>query len=128
MSWWDKYPHRLQTERMLMAERFPQFQLAESKRHEGLLAWQGWLRTNYGTVYWIEIIYGKDYPHREPKTYVLRPQLVRGTPHMYLDRSLCVHVHPWQPDSSTAVALVPVAAEWLFHYDRWRLNGCRGRW
>ena len=47
-------------------------------------------------------------------------------PHIYRDGSLCLHeAHEWTPAMALVDTVVPWTAEWLAHYELWKV---RGRW
>ncbi len=53
---------------------------------------------------------------------VVRPQLVKGAPHLYADGSLCLYwPKEWQWAAHEAIAetLLPWAALWLYYYELW---------
>ena len=63
-----------------------------------------------------------------PAVEVLEPELVVPTPkseiHMFHDGSLCLHfIDEWRPDIVVAKTVLPWAAEWLLHYELWRVTG-----
>jgi len=106
-----------------MARRFSGFTIARSVKKAGHLGWQGWLRTNYGNVYRIEVVHRPSYPEQEPWVWVLGPGISALSPHRYADGNLCLHVDEWIPFRSTAVSSISAAAEWLLLYDHWRRTG-----
>jgi hypothetical protein len=62
-----------------------------------------------------------------PKVYVVNPPLDPGhrerLPHVYSEDRLCLYT-PGQWDSSMLLAdtILPWAAEWLFHYEVWKVT------
>lgn len=119
MTWYEdlKWRDRLLVEHALMEERFPGFTLLRGA--DGRLTWAGQVEVGTGRPFQIAITYPTNYPYSEPEIRVTHPQLQGGAPHVYLDGRLCLHRRRWDPFSGTAVASVPLTAEWLLHYVHW---------
>lgn len=110
-----------EAEQEVMRTRFPQFQLAESTVERHQLCWTGYLRTNFGNLFLLEVVHLPSYPYSEPHVYVITPR-ISGSPHSYSTGRLSVHVQ-WTPYRSTAVASICSAANWLLLYENWRATG-----
>jgi hypothetical protein len=95
---------------------------SESMIKHGQLTWTGRLQPcELSRVYTVEITYRQG---RYPVTRVLAPLLKEtGTgflPHIFNDRSLCLHdVGQWTENMLIVDTIVPWAAEWLMHYEVW---------
>jgi hypothetical protein len=89
---------------------------------------------------WIGVIRptpcSRDYPTKITYQYGWYPEVVtidtlksrpgENLPHTYSDGSLCLHeAHEWTPAMAIVDTVVPWTAEWLAHYELWRV---RGRW
>ena len=93
MNWWEKQPGRLETEKSLMSQKFPQFCLGESEKdwvihgstivREGEKYWLGKLRTNAGNIYTVLIVYPRYFPGGEIKCFVISPVIEHGS-HRYI--------------------------------------------
>jgi len=61
-----------------------------------------------------------------PRVYVLKPKLVKGTPHLYSDGSLCLFYpkdFSWSKKSLIGETIVPWTALWLYFYELWLKTG-----
>lgn len=93
------------------------------------IRWTGYLRpTHVSELYKVRIAYwsGLD----RPKVTVLEPELSlapgkKRLPHVFADgKSLCLHFPgDWNPTMLISRSIVPWAAEWLAHYEVWRVTG-----
>jgi hypothetical protein len=90
------------------------------------LTWTGRLQPcELSRTYTIEIAYTHG---RYPVTRILDPPL-RTTetgflPHIFKDRSLCLHdAGQWAEHMLIVDTIVPWAAEWLLHYEVWLATG-----
>lgn len=64
---------------------------------------------------------------KNPRAFVLSPQLVENPPHIYTDtRSLCLykpaHLN-WKQNMSIAKVIIPRVAAWLYFYEVWLSTG-----
>jgi len=65
--------------------------------------------------------------HSRPSVTVLRPELhaddVGSLPHVYMQDRLCL-CYPWQwtPGTLIAPTIIPWAAEWLLHFEVWKVT------
>ena len=121
--WYERYPLRLEAERVIMREKFPQFVLKMDAQKE--LFWDGLLQTNFGTLYWVSILYPRNYPWQNPKLEIIRPPLRFNTPHRFADGSLCIYPEGWNYKRATAPAAVPLIASWLALYEDFLRTGRR---
>jgi hypothetical protein len=112
---------RLLAEGQAMRHHFPSFRLMRLKG--GLLAWRGRLRLKGGSSFLVSAELPSHYPNEAPVLRVLTPSLVGGCPHRYRDGSLCVYLSTWHPGTGTVVQSIANAADWLAHYQGWRLTG-----
>jgi len=76
-------------------------------------------------TYTLRISY--NYPSR-PKVFVLAPQLRarpgERIPHMFDQKTLCLHLHEeWNPQKIIAHTVVHWAARWLYFYETWLITG-----
>jgi ubiquitin-protein ligase len=108
---------RVVAERMVMAERFPQFRLFIDE--DGFLRWEGLLEPVPGRRFRVSVSYPRRYPYDPPKLTVDDPPLEPDAPHRYLDGSLCVHRSSWNPETVTAASTVPLVSAWLIGYLNW---------
>ena len=104
-----------------MRQRFPQFVLRRAAR--GLLLWDGVIEPHPGVSFRISVEYPPTYPYQEPVLRVDDPPLRAGAPHRYIDGSICIHKHHWDPATGTAASLVPLVAAWLVAYIHWTRTG-----
>jgi hypothetical protein len=131
-AWWEEPQKRrlFELERQVMAERFPDFELAQSQTKPGMPAWRGALRPLGDRTFDVELVHRPSYPHAEPLVWVLSPRLRSGSPHVWPNDAehlgaICLHVGQWKPFRSTAVASVASASEWLALYEVFLRTGER---
>ena len=90
----------------------------------GFGVWSGPIQPQpVSPVYMVQIVY---HLKKHPRVYVIKPQLVRGAPHLYKDRSLCLYWPPewdWSPDCLIANTIIPWTASWLLFYELWLDTG-----
>lgn len=95
----------------------------------GWIRWIGYLRpTPVSERYKVRIEYSSGLGR--PKVTVLEPQLElapgkKRLPHVFADgKSLCLHFPgEWNPTMLISSTIVPWTAEWLAHYEIWRVTG-----
>ncbi|WP_416044592.1 hypothetical protein ACMXKO_10175 [Clostridium tyrobutyricum] len=62
-----------------------------------------------------------------PKVYVIEPQILRNSPHIYPDKSLCLYYpKDFSFDKKTSLiadTIIPWTAEWLYFYEIWMETG-----
>ena len=123
MSWFatERGRLRLIAESAVMGQHFPQFVLM--KGPDGLLMWRGVLQLKGGGAFLVSAVLPARYPYQPPALHVLKPKLVDGCPHRYIDGSLCVYPKAWVPATGTVVQVVANAAHWLWQYENWRRTG-----
>ncbi len=114
-KWYERYPLRLQAEKIIMQQNFPQFVLKADWKKD--LYWEGYLQTNLGTLYLANIYYPVTYPWQKPKLKIVEPDVRRDAPHRFLDGTLCVYPEGWDYKRCTAPAGVPLIAGWLALYE-----------
>ena len=85
-AWHDRMPLRLSQEQEAMKNRFPHFVL--TRGDDGALGWVGWLKSNKGNRYKVLIDYPQEFPHKEPKAYILEPRF--ASQHLWKDGHLCL--------------------------------------
>jgi hypothetical protein len=60
---------------------------------------------------------------QEPRVYVREPEVDSDVPHLYEDGALCLF-HPrlyrWHEGRIIARSIVPLAALWLYFYEKWQ--------
>lgn len=106
---------RICAEKIIMAEKYPQFVLKADKNME--LFWDGILQTNFDTLYRVNIKYPPSYPWDKPKLVIVEPHVSLLAPHRFADGSLCVYPEGWNHKQATAPAAVPLIAAWLALYE-----------
>ena len=131
MNWWEKDPQRLEKEKSIMNEKFPQFMIgqAHSQREKngwvvaqkGQKYWLGDLRTQSGNIYNVLIVYPNYYPGGEIKTYIISP-LIEHSMHRYGDGHLCLYSNSYGTGQGngyamTAVSYVAWVAAWLHAHE-----------
>ncbi len=121
--WYERFPRRLQAEKIIMNENHPQFVLMMDSQKN--LFWEGILRTNFGTEYDAIIAYPTNYPWDKPKSRIVRPEIRWSAPHRYGDGTLCVYPNEWDQKSWTAPAAVPLIAAWCALYEHFVRRGER---
>lgn len=110
---------------MILRSRFPASRV-DLRRDR--VSWTGTIRpTPCSRDYEVVIVYRQG---RYPHVTVLDPPLEPGPgdtlPHTYRDGSLCLHLKSeWDSSMPIADTIVSWAAEWLAHYELWKV---RGRW
>lgn len=110
----------LAAEQALLARTYPQFRLA---RRGEMLVFQGPLRSNYGSIFVLEVRLPPLYPEQEPHLWVLSPTLPARTEHRYVDGRICAHADPFVAYRTTVATMVSVMAGWIFRFERHRLEG-----
>ena len=91
------------------------------------LTWIGAVRpTPCSRDYRTKITYRYDWYPAVVTVDTLDSRPGENLPHTYSDGSLCLHeAQEWTPAMAIADTIVPWTAEWLAHYELWRV---RGRW
>ncbi|MEI8195849.1 MAG: hypothetical protein WCI73_08075 [Phycisphaerae bacterium] len=121
-AWHDRSPVRLRQEQEAMKSRFPDFTLVRGD--DGQLGWVGWLKSNRSNRYKVLIDYPGNFPHEEPRAFLLEPRFT--SQHMWKDGHLCL-MYPdgstWQTNTTCATILAIVAA-WIFAYENHKAK-CR---
>lgn len=101
--------------------RFPAF---TCHLHRGCGVWRGTLQPRLiSPAYHIEISYVLK---QVPKVKVISPPLLKGTPHLYRNGTLCLYWPArwwWQSDELIADTLIPWTASWLYFYELWLDTG-----
>lgn len=128
---------RLRKEQDVMKLKHPQFTLMMGEdrlpfAREGTLFWAGKLRTNFGSVYNVAVVYPKNYPYGEIRAYVMEFLKKKSKKHMYMDGHLCLYSNDHDGQRSqgvgketTAPTVVAWAAAWL---NAWEVHARTGRW
>lgn len=110
---------------MILRSRFPE---SPVDLRRDCVSWTGMIRpTPCSRDYEVMIVYrwGR-YPHVTVVDPSLEPGPGDALPHTYGDGSLCLHLKSeWNSGMPIADTIVPWAAEWLAHYEVWKV---RGRW
>lgn len=110
---------------MILRSRFPQSRVDLQR---DCVSWTGTIRpTPCSRDYEVVIVYRRSrYPHVTVVDPPLEPGPRGALPHTYRDGSLCLHLKSeWGSGMPIADTIVPWAAEWLAHYEVWKI---RGRW
>lgn len=126
MYWWQKNAGRLLKEREVMGKAFPAARLV--KCASGSLAWDVPIRSNFGALYRVSIVYPENFPASYPLAYVVEPKIKQGTPHIYSDNHLCLFNQSDRPEKSytsktTAATISSWVAAWVFSYEVWTRTG-----
>ncbi len=86
---------------------------------------EGDVVTSYGNTYRIKIEVPQEYPYSPPRILLVNDREIKGSPHRYIDGSLCVmNLNQWS-SSLSITFMIAKAAIWLNKCDMWKLNG---RW
>lgn len=117
-------PLSLAQQAMILRSRFPESR-ADLERDR--VSWTGTIRpTPCSRDYKVMIVYrwGR-YPHVTVVDPSLQPDPGDPLPHTYRDGSLCLHLKSeWNSGMAIADTIVPWAAEWLAHYEIWKVRRC----
>ncbi|NUM36370.1 MAG: hypothetical protein HUU50_17660 [Candidatus Brocadiae bacterium] len=128
---------RISTESRAVREYFPSFEMRKASKpfqkngwniaQPGEMFWTGTVRTHSGTEYMIAVVYPRDYPFSEIKSYVLSPY-IPASEHRFQDGHLCLYDHDgkgqgYEHGKSTAVTMIAWTAAWLHSYEIWRSTG-----
>ncbi|OOM05691.1 hypothetical protein [Clostridium saccharobutylicum] len=103
-------------------QSFPGFKFY---RDESGTYWVGQLMpTSNSCIYTVRIVYKYKKP---PQVFVIQPELLKLSPHIYADGSLCLY-YPFDKDynnnlSIISETIIPWTAEWLFFYEKWLDSG-----
>lgn len=103
-------------------QSFPSFKFY---RNEKEAYWVGLLKPSSNScTYTVKIIYKFKKP---PKVFVLKPDILKSSPHIYSDRSLCLY-YPFDKDYNNKLSvisdtIIPWTAEWLYYYEIWLNSG-----
>lgn len=84
--------------------------------------WIGYLQPRTkGKKYKVKIVFDLT-----PKVYVLEPEIIKNSPHVFSDNSLCLY-HPndssYSPTMLLADTIIPWTSEWLLFYEIWLQEG-----
>ncbi|WP_160680726.1 hypothetical protein [Clostridium sp. C8-1-8] len=99
---------------------FPSFEFC---RNEDEFYWIGKLTPSSNT-YTVKIIYRHK---KAPKVFIVKPEILKSSPHCYPDGSLCLY-YPLDKDynskfSIIADTIIPWTSEWLYYYEKWLDSG-----
>jgi len=122
-NWFERRPLRLEAEKIIMAQKYPQFVLKMDQM--GRLVWEGFLETNFGILYLVNVLYPEAYPWEEPQPRIIEPNIRRDAPHRYPDGRLCVHPEDANPKQYTAAEMVSMIIRWLALYEIFLRTGER---
>lgn len=109
---------------MVLRSQFPESRVALER---DCVRWTGMIRpTPCSRDYKVVIVYRQGrYPHVTVVDPPLEPSPGDSLPHTYRDGSLCLHLKSeWDSSMPIADTIVPWAAEWLAHYEIWKIRGC----
>jgi hypothetical protein len=87
--------------------------------------WIGKLKpTSNSCIYTVKIIYKH---RRPPKVFIIKPDILKSSPHIYSDGSLCLY-YPFDKDYNNKLSIIsdtiiPWTAEWLYYYEKWLDSG-----
>ena len=122
----QKYPKfksvKLDLQIYNIKQRFPSFKFLKNKTET---YWIGKLKPSINScTYTVKIIYNCK---KSPKVFVLKPTILKQSPHTYLDGSLCLY-YPCDKDynnklSIIANTIIPWTSEWLYYYELWLESG-----
>ncbi|XZL28672.1 hypothetical protein ACSXAG_02875 [Clostridium perfringens] len=102
-------------------QNFPSFKFYKTKSK---YYWIGQLTPSGNNTYTVKIVYQHK---KHPKVFVLKPAILKSSPHTYSDKSLCLY-YPLDNDynnqlSIIADTIIPWTAEWLYYYEKWLDSG-----
>jgi hypothetical protein len=121
--WYQRYPLRLEAEKIIMARNHPQFVLKMDRMDR--LFWEGFLRTNFRTLYLVNVLYPLAYPWQRPELRIVEPKVRGDAPHRFENGTLCVYPEGWSYKRCTAPEAVPLIAAWLALYEIFLRTGER---
>ena len=118
-----------------MRKKFPQFKLFRGSSEfsftpNGEVFWGGRLKTNFGTEYSVAVVYPRNYPYGQIKSFV-RELMTVPTPHKYVDGHLCLYYNDHGGGGegigteTTASTIVGWTAAWL---NAWEVFQHKGIW
>ncbi len=106
---------------------FPHLRL--KRRDICLMIWEGSLRPSFVgfpyltmSTYLVRIVYTSN---NIPTVRVLDPILIKGTPHLNYDKTLCLYYavdKNWGPEKFIAKTIIPWTLEWLLCYEIWQIT------
>lgn len=108
--------------------RFERWGSGRSKKRRSLI-WEGLIQpSELSDSYKVRIIYSEA---TSPKVFVVDPKpsppAGKKLPHIYSDGSLCLYDPkidgPWNRSWAISDTILPWAAEWLLHYELWKVAG-----
>ncbi len=99
---------------------YPQFRLV---RTGNLLAFRGPMRSNFGSVFVVDVVLPPLYPEEEPYLRVVSPALPPRTQHVYRNGNICAHADPFVAYRTTVATMISVMAGWIYRFERQRLQG-----
>ncbi len=107
----------LAVEQAVLRRAYPQFRLVWTAER---LAFRGPLRSNYGSVFIVDVRLPPRYPEQEPHLWVVSPELPPRTQHVYVDGRICAHADPFVAYQTTVATMVSVMAGWIYRFERHR--------
>ncbi len=113
-------PAHMAVELAILHRNYPQFRLI---RVGNVLAFRGALRSNYGSVFVVDVVLPPLYPEEEPYLRVVSPELPPGTQHIYRNGNLCAHAKPFVAYRTTVATMISVLAGWIYRFERERIEG-----
>jgi hypothetical protein len=115
---------RLSLAQQAISLRF-RFPSAEVTLTSTTLTWTGIIRpTLLSRDYKVKMTYRYAEPPKIVTEEPLESRPGENLPHIYRGGSLCLYdTNEWKPDMLLADTIVPWAAEWLAHYELWKVRG-----
>ena len=112
---------RMEIEVNKIKDHFPSFLCTSTKGR--ITSAEGDVSTSHGNKYRIRIEVSREYPYTPPRIIVVNDRDIEGSPHKYIDGSLCVmNLNQWSASLSIAF-MIAKASIWLNKCDTWKLNG-----
>ncbi|KOP68482.1 hypothetical protein AMS62_27005 [Bacillus sp. FJAT-18019] len=104
---------------MLMKQYFPQFKFYTRATQS---YWLGEITSNRDVIYKVKIVYHSS----RPQVFILDPPLLKKSPHVYEDDSLCLYYpsdHSFDKEKMIAKTILPWVCEWVYYYEVWQEEG-----
>ncbi len=112
---------RASVESRKLLEHFPQFALLKSGG--SIDGAKGWLKTNAGNTYRIQIKTSSSFPYELPTVWPTDWTPPASCPHRFQSGSLCIMRSAQWTSTFTIAFVVAKTAIWLNKYDVWRSSG-----
>jgi hypothetical protein len=119
-AWWVSLPERAETE----IAKMQRFSNSVFTVDGDSLVWHFNTTTNFGNTYLQSIVTDSGFPFKQPKTYVLEPQIKPSdTIHMYGGGELCLFRPEEYHSNLSILDLRNKSCAWCFAYDTYINTG-----